>query len=42
MKTINVYKSPEIEILALMENGVLCSSFEKFGDLEVIYEEIEN
>ena len=42
MKTINVYTSPDIEILALMENGVLCSSFEKFYDLDGIMEETEN
>lgn len=42
MKTIKVYKSPEVETLTLTENGVLCSSFEKFNDLELIYEETEN
>lgn len=42
MKTIKVYKSPEVETLTLQENGVLCSSFEKFYDLDGIMEETEN
>jgi len=42
MKTIKVYKSPEVETLTLQENGVLCSSFEKFDDLDGILEETEN
>lgn len=41
MKTIEVYQSPEVETLTLLENGVLCSSFEIFCELEEIYEETD-
>ncbi len=42
MKPIINYRSPETEILVLTENGVLCSSFEKFDGLDGIFEENEN